>query len=120
MKILEILFIIFCLLSLINSTCEPDEENNKIRDKDDCVKRIFSDEEVNMQAYKCCYMRQKISDNTRKGNEYSCIFLTQNDYNNITNLIKQYEKETGIEDVKIDCGSTYLIYTIISLFLLLL
>ena len=61
MKVLEIIFIAFCVISFVYSTCEPDEENNKIRDKDDCIKRTFSEEESLNEAYKCCYMRQKIT-----------------------------------------------------------
>ena len=120
MKILQIIFIIFCLVSLINSTCEPEEENNKIRGKKDCVDRVFSDDEISKQAYKCCYMYQKINDNTRNGKEHRCIYLTENDYNNVEKLVKQYESTTGIEDVKIKCNSSYLVYAIINLFLLLL
>ena len=120
MRKLEILCIIFCLISLINSTCQPIEENNKIRSKKDCVDRSFSEEEISHQAYKCCYMMQKINDNTRKGKEHSCYYITENDYKNIKKLIKQFKEEDGIDDVKINCNSSYLVYALIYLFLFLL
>ena len=120
MRKLEIIYIILCLVSLINSTCEPDEENNKIRNKKDCVDRSFSDDEISKQAYKCCYMMQKINDNTRKGKEHSCIYITENDYKNIKKLVKQYKDMDGIDDVKINCNSYYLIYALINLFFFLL
>ena len=119
MKIFDILFISFCLIGFINSTCQPDEENNKIRDEDDCVNRQLSDEEKNTFHTRCCYMRQKVDDNTRKGKEYSCIAITENDYKNVKKLIKQLESESGIKDVKIDCKATYIKYALLSLFLLL-
>ena len=119
MKIFDILFITFCLLVFINSTCQPDEENNKIRDEDDCVNRQLSDEEKSNLYTRCCYMRQKVDDNTRKGKDYSCIALTENDYKNVKNLVKQFKNETIGKDVKIDCKSTYIKYGLLSLFLLL-
>ena len=119
MQALKIIFIFLFLFSLINSTCQPEEENNKIRDADICNKRAFNEDEVNSQAYKCCYMIQEVDLNTRKGDEYSCIYVTQNDYNNIKDLVKQYERESGIDDVKIDCKSTYVKITLLSLLIIL-
>ena len=119
MELIKIIFISFFLFSLINSTCQPEEENNKIREPEVCNKRAFNEEEVNSQAYKCCYMTQKVDLNSRKGKDYSCIYITQNDYNNIKELIKQYERETGIDDVDIDCKSTYIRFALLSLLILL-
>ena len=64
-------------------------------------------------------MRQKVDDNTRKGKDYSCIAITENDYKNVKKLIKQLESDSGIKDVKIDCKATYIKYALLSLFLLL-
>ena len=108
MKTLDIILITFCLLSFINSTCEPDEENNKIRDDDDCTKRAFSEDEVANEAYKCCYLKQKVDAVTFKGNRYQCITINQNQYNYIKDLIKSYENEAGVKDVSIDCKSSYI------------
>ena len=120
MKIFDIIFISFCILSLINSTCTPDEENNKIRDEDDCINRNLSDEEKSVFRTRCCFMRRKLDDNTRKGKEYSCLAITENDYKNIKKLVKQYEDEPGVDDVKIDCKATYIKYALLSLILFLL
>ena len=118
MKAIIILFISLCLFSFINLTCEPDEENNKIRDSDDCKDRAFSSEEIEDNKYKCCYMRTKVNLNTRKGKLYQCIGLTKNEYDVVKDLIKKYEAETGVDDVKIDCNSSYIKFGLLSLLLL--
>ena len=108
MKIFNLFLIIICLIFYINSTCEPDEENNKIRGKSDCINRAFSDDEISRNAYKCCYMKYKADNNSFKGKEYSCISLTQNDYNQIKQLIKNIELDSTIKDVSIKCKSFYI------------
>ena len=119
MKVLEIIFIAFCIISFVNSTCEPDEENNKIRDKDDCIKRTFSEEETLNEAYKCCYMRQKVDSVDFKGKRYQCIAVTLDQFNYIKTLISDYENRAGIEDVEIDCESSYIKFGLLFLALFL-
>ena len=119
MKVLETIFIAFCVISFVYPTCEPDEENNKIRDEDDCTKRTFSEEEAADEAYKCCYMRQKIDSTVFKGKRYQCLAVTLNQYNYIKDLIKRYEAESGIDDVKIDCRSSYIKFGLLFLALFL-
>ena len=118
MKIFYILFISFLILSSIKSTCLPDEENNKIRDDDDCTNRQLSETEK-ISYTRCCFVSRKIDDNTRKGKDYSCLPITENDYKNVKKLVKQFEEEPGVKDVKIDCKETYIKYALLSLFLLL-
>ena len=117
MKLIDKIFIAFCLLSFINSTCHPDEENNKIRDDDDCNKRTFSEEESANQAYKCCYLKLEIDSPTMKGDEYSCIALTQEEYDHVKNTASVYENNSGVKKAEIDCKSSYLKYGLIFLFL---
>ena len=109
-KILYEIFIIYCLVSFIYSYCEVDdgEETVRIRDTEDCTKRTLSEIEQNDGGYKCCYMREKVETLTYNGKMYSCILLTQSEYKDIKNFIKNREKENGINDVKIDCISSYL------------
>ena len=116
---LYILIITFCLLNFISTTCQPEEENNKIRSSSDCVKRVFNDEEIAEQRFKCCYMKLKIKSNTEEGTRYECIALTQNDYNNVKSLTKQFKGDYGAEKVSIDCKSSNL-KVMISLILILL
>ena len=119
MKIFNLMLINFCLISYINSTCQPDEENNKIRNENDCINRVFSDEETSRKAYKCCKMKAKVDSNNFKGKEYSCISLTENDYKNIKQLIKNLESDSTVKDVSIDCKSSYLKFGFLILLLLL-
>ena len=119
MKIYQILLISLCLLAFISSTCQPDEENNKIREDDDCINRQLSEQEKSSTYTRCCFIRRKLDDNTRKGKEYSCIAITENDYKNIKKLVKQMEGDTGIKDVDIDCKATFIKYTLLSIYLLL-
>ena len=119
MKIFNLMLINFCLISYINSTCQPDEENNKIRKDKDCINRVFSDEEKSRNAYKCCKMRAEVDSNNFKGKEYSCISLTENDYKNVKQLIKNLELDNTVKDVSIDCKSSYLKFGFLILLLLL-
>ena len=121
-KILCGLFIIYCLLSFINSYCENDdgEETVRIRSAKDCNKRTLSENEQNDGGFRCCYMREKVETFTYKGKLYSCIMLTQSEYKDIKNFIKNRGKENGIDDVKIDCKSSYLHIGLIAFTLLLL
>ena len=109
-KILYGIFIIYCIFSLIYSYCEDDdgEETIRIRHSKDCTKRVISESEQNEGGYRCCYMRQEVDTLTYKGKVYSCVVLTQSEYEDIKNFIKNKEKENGIKDVKIDCKSSYL------------
>ena len=111
MKIVYLTLILFSLFFSINPFCEVeegDEETVKIRDKDDCIKRSLSDEEVENGGYKCCYMREEVDTISFDGKLYSCILVNQTGYENIKNLVKDREKETGVDNVKIECKSSYL------------
>ena len=122
MKIYYEIFIIYCLITIINSLCEledGEEEPSRIREKKDCIQRSISDEETRNGGYRCCFMRQKVDSISFKGNIYSCLLVTSEQYDNIKNLIKAKEKETGVEDVKINCKSSYLQFGLIILLLLL-
>ena len=120
MKIIDIIIIFFCLFSFSNLTCSSEDEEIKIRGKDDCNKRTFSDVESNEGAYKCCYLEEEIDTITQKGTRYSCIAISQNDYIKIKDVVKQYESYNGVDDVKIKCKSSYLQYGLFSLILILL
>ena len=113
MKIFNLFLFIICLIFYINSTCEPDEENNKIRGKSDCINRAFSDDEISRNAYKCCYMKYEIGDNEY----YNCAPLTLNDYYDIKTKISSLESAHGIDIKKLYCNSSY-VYA--SLFLILI
>ena len=86
MKIYQILITFALILAYIKSTCEINKENSRVREEDDCVRRVLSEEEQNSDAYKCCLMKKKVNRNNFEGKEYSCIALTQYDYENIKQM----------------------------------
>ena len=119
MKPLYLLIIFLYLFYYTNSTCEPYEENNRIRDPDDCNKRTLSDDEKEQQAIKCCFLKMYLNNNIRKGKSYECIVITQNDYNNIKGYVKQIKADNGADKVVLDCQSSYLKNILLSLILLI-
>ena len=119
MKLIDVIIILFSLFSFIKSTCSSEEEEFRIRDTDDCTKRTFSVEEIEEGAYKCCLMREEIDTQKQDGKRYSCIALTHIEYDDIKHMIKTYESNAYIDDVKIKCKTSYLHYGLFSLFLIL-
>ena len=77
----------------------------------------------------CCYQTVK-SKNTKTGSNgetFSCVVISDDDYKKIEDVIsdrkKKYEeayKNTEVSTYKIDCGSNYIIYSLLSLILLFL
>ena len=97
------LIILFISFIYINSYCEEIEEPKK---KEDCNGKL-SEKDKNRGDY-CCFL------DSREGKE--CIILTQNDYDNINDLIQDHRKE-NIQFL--NCHSFYLkIGFLIILFLL--
>ena len=119
MKTLDIIIISFYLLSFIKSKCTLETETSKIRDSGDCKDRSFDEEEIENDAYRCCFLRMETDRIDYVGKEYSCVAITQQAYNDIKNYKKQLEAQIGIDKVKIDCKSSYFNYGLLSLFLLL-
>ena len=120
MKIIDVIIIFFCLFSFSNLTCSSEDQEIKIRGKGDCNQRSFNEEETNNGAYKCCFLKEEIDTITQKGTRYTCVAISQNDYNNIKDVVKQYKSHSGVDDVSIKCKSSYLQYGLFSLILLLL
>ena len=119
MKILVIILILLYSLSFIKSICTPENEGNKIRDADDCKSRSFDQTEIDEESFRCCFLRLEKNSIDFDGKEYSCIAITQEQFNNIENYKKELENQVGIEKVKIDCKSTYFQYGLFSIFLLI-
>lgn len=66
--------------------------------------------------YKCCYFKGKMENE----NINTCVPLTKAEYDDIKKTIKDFEKDSGNEVDKLDCNSSYLKYSLISLLLILL
>ena len=121
MNKLILLFIITCLFSFINTTCTTDENDTyKYRDYKDCKNREFDFEEIEDNAYKCCHIEIEIESANVEHSFEGCIPVTKNQYYNIRQLVRQYEAKANVDDVDIDCNSSYVKFYIISLIIFLL
>ena len=121
MNTLKSLFIITYLFSFINTTCTTDEyDTYKYRDYKDCEIRAFDSEEIEDNAYRCCHIEIEIETSNVEQSFEGCIPVSKNQYDNIRQLIREYEAKTNVDDVDIDCNSSYLKFYIISLIIFLL
>ena len=118
MRLITKITISLYLFTLIYSECAPETEITKVRNANVCKERVFSEEENEDMAFKCCYMIRKIDNIVYNGNENGCVALTQYEYTNIKNTLLTY-KDNDVKEVKIDCKSLFLSFYFLGLFLLL-
>ena len=113
LKLAIFLLILLCLFNLVELKCETsdDDEGDAVfpNSESDCHSRQFSADEIEEQAYKCCYVEIEINDRTEKG----CQPVTKNEFDNLDDLIDEaedlydkYDIDASIEDF--DCKSNYL------------
>ena len=121
MKILKIIFILSCLFAFINSTCEIIEENSKnFNNYKDCINRQFSSNEIEDEAYKCCYVEIEFKVENNKIEAHGCTPLSQSQYNNIDQVERTFQADLYIEDIDIDCESSFIKLEILFLLYFLL
>ena len=124
MKFIQILFISSFILITIKSACIPDEEDlirlSKIRNYDDCDKRTSTTELRENEAYKCCYLYYTLDTDNYKAKVHTCKLVTQKEYDNIKDTVSRYESENKVEDVKIDCNSSFIYLGLLYLLLLII
>ena len=133
---------ILILILIIYSYCRTPEYYTKCPDGApayDNNKHSVSDcNQYNKEGVHCCLLTFKIEETTiaeisladlaknRKNIrsleelEYSCFGITNYGYEKISDVIKEVEKETGVNQLKIDCNSNNLNILMLLLFLLLL
>ena len=79
--------------------------------------------ELEEDEEKCCYFHWSINSTTSKKEENYCMGLTAEQYEDIKTIIKneveKKEKDSTVQSY-IDCGTNYLIISILSLILLFL
>ena len=114
-KILIITLIIYssCLTSKYYTNCLDGAPiyDNKDHTVQECNK-------YNPEESYCCLLSFKIDEDVTSfsfnlGNffrvleekEFSCIGITKDGYNKISDVIKEIEKESGVSKLKIDCNS---------------
>ena len=109
MKVLKLFFILSCLYAFINSTCGTEEEDSNIyRNYKDCMNRAFSSDEIEDGAYKCCYLEIEYKTTNTEREVHGCAALTQSQYENIRQTERAYEMEAGVDDVDIECKSSFI------------
>ena len=109
MKILYALLIILLFAQII---CDDDICNFAQRNNADECNKISPDE----GGYRCCFVKAKVDDDNFVG----CITVTKAQYDDIDDAIKTIEKEEGADIDTLDCGSNYIIISLLSLILLFL
>ena len=111
MKTLYALLIIL----LFAQICDADDAvvcgGAKKKNADECNK-ISPDE----GGYRCCFVKAK----TDEGDYEGCYSVTKAQYDDIDDAIETIEKEEGADIDTLDCGSNYIIISLLSLILLFL
>ncbi len=116
-KTLFLLLVILLISYSYQSECDDKEEGAK--KAKDC-----KDLKVDVGMYKCCYVKSEGEYNGEKEKGEGCAEIDEKNYNRIKDYIKEMEdgvkKFGGKLDVKkFDCSSNYLLFSIMSLIILL-
>ena len=107
MKTLYALLIILLFAQIICDGCDGTVKKNA----DECNK-------INPAEgfYRCCFIKGKLDGRNWEG----CTSITKAQYDDIDDAIEAYEKEWGADIDSLDCGSNYIIISLLSLILLFL
>ena len=109
MKTLYALLIILLFAQII---CDADGcYGTKKKNADECNK-------INPAEgfYRCCFIKVKSEEESYEG----CYPVTKAQYDDIDNAIEEYEKNAEADIDSLDCGSNYIIISLLSLILLFL
>ena len=116
MNIFKLILICSSWFSFINTTCRTDEDDIiRYRNYKDCKDRVFDSDEIEDNAYKCCHIEIETETANVENSVEGCIPLNETEFNNIRQLIKFYESQPNVDDVDIDCKSSYIKFSLISL-----
>ena len=97
------------------------EENSKnFNNYKDCINRQFSSNEIEDEAYKCCYVEIEFKVENNKIEAHGCTPLSQSQYNNIDQAERTFQADLYIEDIDIDCESSFIKLEILFLLYFLL
>ena len=112
MKTLYALLIILLFAQIIcdeNEVEECDDAEKKNADECNKINPIEG-------FYRCCFVKGKFNGKSREG----CTSVTKAQYDDIDDAIEAYEKAWGADIDSLDCGSNYIIISLLSLILLFL
>ena len=102
------LILIFSLIALINSACEPASTEEliqlkKLRDYEDCASRTSVEELEEAGAYKCCHAYYEYDSNNLYQEVDTCTLITKTQYDDIEKYVDQTEEYDGVKSFKIHC-----------------
>ena len=102
------LILIFSLIALINSACEPASTEEliqlkKLRDYEDCASRTSVEELEEAGAYKCCHAYYEYDSNNLYQEVDTCTLITKAQYDDIEKYVDQTEEYEGVKSLKIHC-----------------
>ena len=116
------LIILASLFVLINSDCEPDDDDlfnlAKIREYRDCELRTSTQELEDKFMYKCCHLYYEQDTNNVYQEIDTCILITKTQYDNIEKYLEEIESRYRIENTKIDCFGAYIQFSLLILLFL--
>lgn len=106
MKTLYVLLVLTLIAQCLSTKCVGAPQPSKA---EDCNNR-----ELDSGEYRCCLVEYEM-----KGTEIkACYPITKEQYDDIDDYADDYEDKAGVEDFSIDCGSNYIVISILSLILL--
>ena len=106
-------FILFASL-IIFSISGDDFDDHGCTDKS--AESAKDCKDIKITGYHCCYLKGKDKDGDFNG----CTVITDTQYNNIKDTIKEWEKHDDTDIKKLDCKSIYLELSILIFIFLLL
>ena len=106
------LIILSSLFILINSNCEPEDDEllylGKIRKYKDCEARTSTIELEDEEMYKCCHLFYVKETKNVYQEIDTCILITHAQYDDIKRYLDELESRYGIEYTEIDCFGSYI------------
>ena len=114
MKALYALLVILLISHYKSEKCNSQTIPSKVKD---CL-----DRDLEKGGYKCCMMNIEIKEGVEGNNKTYCVSLEKSDYEDLVKYMKEVvrnnEGNKTIKDAKINCGSSYIFVSILSLILL--
>ena len=110
MKTLYVLLVLTLIAQCLSTKCgDLTQQPSKA---EDCNNR-----ELDSGEYRCCFIEYELKG---FGEMKACGAVTKEQYDDIGDYIDKAEKAAGdtVEDFSIDCGSNYIVISILSLILL--
>ena len=109
MKTLYVLLVLTLIAQCLSTKCGDSTKPSKA---EDCNNR-----ELDSGEYRCCFVEYEVKG---FGEMKACGAVTKEQYDDIDDYIDKNEDLLGdtVEDFSIDCGSNYIVISILSLILL--